>query len=194
MADDLGVEFDFLEQLLDTSKIDNFKIPVKVAADLRRYQQEGVNWMGFMLKYQLHGILCDDMGLGKTLQSICIMASDHHNRRTQYAATPDPAVAPFPSLVVCPPTLVGHWAFEIEKFLPDKTLATVQFVGSPAERGAMQDRVTKGGDCVVITSYDTLRNDIGWCGWFKDSLFVRMPPAVYWLFYGSGILPRNDSG
>ena len=45
----------FLEQLLDTSKIDNFEIPVKIAADLRRYQQEGVNWMSFMLKYQLHG-------------------------------------------------------------------------------------------------------------------------------------------
>jgi len=51
----------FLEQLLDTSKIDNFEIPVKIAADLRRYQQEGVNWMAFLLKYQLHGILCDDM-------------------------------------------------------------------------------------------------------------------------------------
>jgi TATA-binding protein-associated factor len=158
----------FLEQLLDTSKIDNFEIPVKIAADLRRYQQEGVNWMSFMLKYQLHGILCDDMGLGKTLQSICIMASDHHNRRTHFAATRDPAYAPFPSLIVCPPTLVGHWAFEISKFLPDKTLGTaVQFVGSPAERAGLRDRVSSGGDCVVITSYDTLRNDIAFLGNFN---------------------------
>jgi len=157
----------FLEQLLDTSKIDNFEIPVKIAADLRRYQQEGINWMAFMLKYQLHGILCDDMGLGKTLQSICIMASSHHNRRTQYAATKDASFAPFPSLVVCPPTLVGHWAFEISKFLPDKDLNTVQFVGSPAERAAMRDDVSNGGDCVVITSYDTLRNEIGFLGKFN---------------------------
>ena len=158
----------FLEQLLDTSKIDNFEIPVKIAADLRRYQQEGVNWMSFMLKYQLHGILCDDMGLGKTLQSICIMASDHHNRRKHFAATRDPAYAPFPSLIVCPPTLVGHWAFEISKFLPDKTLGTaVQFVGSPAERGGLRERVSSGGDCVVITSYDTLRNDIAFLGNFN---------------------------
>ena len=30
----------FLEQLLDTSKIDNLQIPVRVGADLRRYQQQ----------------------------------------------------------------------------------------------------------------------------------------------------------
>jgi TATA-binding protein-associated factor len=107
------------------------------------------------------------MGLGKTLQSICIMASSHHNRRTQYAATKDAAFAPFPSLVVCPPTLVGHWAFEISKFLPDKDLSTVQFVGSPAERAAMREDISDGGDCVVITSYDTLRNEIGFLGKFN---------------------------
>ena len=157
----------FLEQLLDTSKIDNFEIPIKLAADLRRYQQEGVNWMAFLLKYQLHGILCDDMGLGKTLQSISIMASSHHNRRVQFAASKDPSSAPYPSLVVCPPTLVGHWAFEITKFLPDKTLKSIQYVGSPAERAGMRDAVRQGGDCVVITSYDTLRNEIGFLGEFN---------------------------
>lgn len=39
--------------------------------------QDGVNWLGFLNKYQLHGILCDDMGLGKTLQSLCLLATDH---------------------------------------------------------------------------------------------------------------------
>ena len=42
--------------------------------------QDGINWLAFLNKYKLHGILCDDMGLGKTLQSICIMAGDHHLR------------------------------------------------------------------------------------------------------------------
>ena len=31
-------------------------------------QTEGVNWLGLLATYQLHGILCDDMGLGKTIQ------------------------------------------------------------------------------------------------------------------------------
>ena len=49
--------------------------------------QDGVNWLSFLNKYKLHGILCDDMGLGKTLQSICILAGDHHLR---YHATTAP--------------------------------------------------------------------------------------------------------
>ncbi len=70
----------FLEQLLDGSKLDNYALPIKIDAELRKYQQEGVNWLGFLNKYKLHGILCDDMGLGKTLQAICIMASDDFYR------------------------------------------------------------------------------------------------------------------
>ena len=38
----------------------------------------------FLNKYKLHGILCDDMGLGKTLQSICVLAGDHHTRLVQH--------------------------------------------------------------------------------------------------------------
>ena len=32
----------FLEQLLDTSKLDNYVVPVPIKADLRKYQQVGV--------------------------------------------------------------------------------------------------------------------------------------------------------
>lgn len=103
----------FLEQLLDGKKLENYKIPVPIKAELRKYQQvgvtpfprfqplappsvmllciphfyrglvplqDGVNWLSFLNKYKLHGILCDDMGLGKTLQSICILAGDHYLR------------------------------------------------------------------------------------------------------------------
>jgi TATA-binding protein-associated factor len=49
----------FLEQLLDTSKLENYKVPVPIKADLRKYQQDGINWLAFLNKYQLHGILCD---------------------------------------------------------------------------------------------------------------------------------------
>lgn len=48
--------------------------------------QDGVNWLSFLNKYKLHGILCDDMGLGKTLQSICILAGDHYLRYTVQTA------------------------------------------------------------------------------------------------------------
>ncbi|CAG8585707.1 17161_t:CDS:10, partial [Cetraspora pellucida] len=98
----------FLAQLLDSRKLDPYEIPVTIKAELRKYQQEGVNWLAFLNRYQLHGILCDDMGLGKTLQSICILASDHHMRATKNTETKSPDSVHCPSLVVCPPTLTGH--------------------------------------------------------------------------------------
>jgi len=49
--------------------------------------QDGVNWLSFLNKYKLHGILCDDMGLGKTLQSICILAGDYYLRYASPSST-----------------------------------------------------------------------------------------------------------
>jgi TATA-binding protein-associated factor len=54
-------ERQFLTQLLDGSKVEKYDIPVTIKAELRKYQQDGVNWLAFLSKYQLHGILCDGM-------------------------------------------------------------------------------------------------------------------------------------
>ena len=51
----------FLEQLLDTSKLESYSVPISIKADLRKYQQDGINWLAFLTKYKLHGILCDDI-------------------------------------------------------------------------------------------------------------------------------------
>ena len=64
-SDDLlkrrDTEREFLSQLLDGSKVDQYTLPVTIKANLRKYQQDGVNWLAFLAKYQLHGILCDGM-------------------------------------------------------------------------------------------------------------------------------------
>ncbi|RUS21143.1 hypothetical protein BC937DRAFT_93516 [Endogone sp. FLAS-F59071] len=150
------VERKFLAQLLDSSKLENFEITVTIKAELRKYQQEGVNWLAFLNKYQLHGILCDDMGLGKTLQSICILASDHHVRSTKYAQTNSPDTIPMPSLVVCPPTLTGHWYHEVLNYTD--TLRPLLYTGGPPERKRLRSKI-KDHD-VIIMSYDIVRNDI----------------------------------
>jgi TATA-binding protein-associated factor len=51
----------FLEQLLDSSKIEPYEIPVKINAELREYQKEGVSWLNFLNKFSLHGILCGNL-------------------------------------------------------------------------------------------------------------------------------------
>lgn len=52
-------ERQFLSQLLDGTKVEQYTIPATINAELRKYQQDGVNWLAFLAKYQLHGILCD---------------------------------------------------------------------------------------------------------------------------------------
>ncbi|KAF2449709.1 hypothetical protein P171DRAFT_427878 [Karstenula rhodostoma CBS 690.94] len=145
----------FVAQMLDAKKVEPFEIPVGIKATLRSYQQDGVNWLAFLNRYNLHGILCDDMGLGKTLQTLCMVASDHHLRAEEFAKTQDPNFRRVPSLIVCPPTLSGHWQQEIRQYAP--FLSCVAYVGSPAIRAQYRDQLDKVD--IVITSYDICRND-----------------------------------
>ncbi|EJD46099.1 SNF2 superfamily chromatin remodeling protein [Auricularia subglabra TFB-10046 SS5] len=149
-------ERDFLSQLLDGSKVVPYTIPVKINAELRKYQVDGISWLAFLAKYQLHGILCDDMGLGKTLQSITILASKHHERAENFKETKSPDATHLPSLVVCPPTLAGHWYHEIKKYTDN--LRPLMYVGTTRERTKLLPTLKKYD--VVITSYDVVRNDI----------------------------------
>ncbi|CAH8863785.1 unnamed protein product [Trichobilharzia szidati] len=73
-----GEQREFIDSLLHPNRIQMYNLPIKINATLRSYQQEGVNWLCFLNRYGLNGILCDDLGLGKTLQTICILAGSHH--------------------------------------------------------------------------------------------------------------------
>ncbi|KAI9750007.1 MAG: TATA-binding protein-associated factor mot1, partial [Chaenotheca gracillima] len=146
----------FIAQMLDVHKVEPFEIPVAIKAELRSYQQEGVNWLAFLNRYHLHGILCDDMGLGKTLQTLCIVASDHHLRAEEFSKSQSVENRKLPSLIVCPPTLSGHWQQEISTYAP--FLTSLAYVGPPSERGRLRSQLGKTD--VVITSYDICRNDI----------------------------------
>lgn len=146
----------FVEQLLDNSKVEPYEIKVKINAELRQYQKDGVSWLAFLNKFNLHGILCDDMGLGKTIQTLCILASDIEDRRRMYEQTKLPEYVHLPSLVVCPPTLVGHWFYEVKKFCP--SLSPMQYLGNPQVRKALRSEIPNND--IIILSYDILRNDI----------------------------------
>ncbi|TMW53120.1 hypothetical protein DOY81_001848, partial [Sarcophaga bullata] len=144
---------EFLDYLFAPKTIPNYKVPVPISVELRTYQQAGINWLWFLNKYNLHGILCDDMGLGKTLQTICILAGDHYQREMDKCTN-------LPSLVICPPTLTGHWVYEVEKFLTGpKILVPLHYVGLPSCRERLRSYI--GTKCnLVVASYDTIRKDI----------------------------------
>lgn len=141
----------FLEHLFAPKSIPDVQIPAEVKAALRSYQRAGVNWLWFLNRYKLHGILCDDMGLGKTLQAICVLAVDQKRRREE--GEPE-----WPNLIICPPTLTGHWFYEVQKFVADSFLTAVHYVGFPADREKLRSRLRTSN--LVIASYDIVRKDI----------------------------------
>ncbi|QSL65406.1 hypothetical protein MERGE_002716 [Pneumocystis wakefieldiae] len=144
----------FISQILDGGKLEPFSIPSCIKATLRKYQQEGVNWLAFLNRYQLHGILCDDMGLGKTLQSICIISSDHFLKNEEYASK-NINTRLIPSLIICPSTLLRHWQHEFSTYAP--FMRILIYVGNLSERMKLRNSFEKYD--VVITSYDICRND-----------------------------------
>ena len=153
----------FLEQLMNIKKLDDFKIPVPVKAELRTYQQEGVNWLAFLNKYKLHGIVADEMGLGKTLQAICILVSDHYFQTIKIKNSTI-SCNPLPSIVICPPTLTGHWLYEVDKFVSTQYLTPLHYTGPPNERMKLRKKIKRNDNKLVynlvIASYDIVRNDI----------------------------------
>lgn len=149
-------ERDFIQQMMDPSKAKPFTLPIDIKATLRKYQQDGINWLAFLNKYHLHGILCDDMGLGKTLQTICIIASDQYLRKEDNKLTHSVETRPLPSLIVCPPSLTGHWENEFEQYAP--FLKSVVYAGGPSARQMLKDQLPTAD--IIVTSYDVARNDL----------------------------------
>lgn len=109
-----------------------------VKATLRPYQRRGLAWLRTVAHHRCGALLADDMGLGKTLQAIALLASRSGTR---------------PHLVVCPTSVVGNWARELERFAPD--LQVVR------HHGPSRDTTGVFPECaVVITSYSLLLRDV----------------------------------
>ena len=134
----------FLKQLGDPSLIPSYSVE-GLNAELRHYQQAGLNWLAFLNRSGLHGALCDDMGLGKTLQALAILSGDHRDRKAS-------GKQPLRSLVICPSSLTGHWQHEVAQYT---SLTCFPYIGNPQQR---RQRKFDGVD-LFITSYDIARAD-----------------------------------
>lgn len=111
--------------------------PAALAATLRDYQLRGPTWLDQTTSLGLGGCLADDMGLGKTITLIAL-----HLHRQSNPATGGP------TLVVCPTSLLGNWAREIESFAP----------GTPVRRyHGTKRRLVSTDDGFVLTTYATMR-------------------------------------
>ncbi|WP_091980794.1 DEAD/DEAH box helicase [Pseudoalteromonas denitrificans] len=121
---------------------DKLIVPKTLKATLRDYQKQAVNWLLFLKKHQLGGILADDMGLGKTLQTIAFLLSE--KERTGLKS---------PALIICPTSLVTNWVKEINRFAPSLNV----LVSHGASRKNVFNQIS-AADC-VITTYPLITRD-----------------------------------
>ncbi|MCD0487726.1 DEAD/DEAH box helicase [Pedobacter sp. MC2016-14] len=117
-------------------------VPEGLNAELRGYQQEGLNWLNFLDGFNFGACLADDMGLGKTIQIIAFILSQR-NKGHQNT-----------NLIVVPASLIFNWQAEVAKFAPSISIHTIY--------GADRIKNVQDFDAyeIVLTSYGTLLADI----------------------------------
>jgi SNF2 family DNA or RNA helicase len=155
------------EALRSVQRIEPVAAPHGLHATLRPYQQTGYDWLAFLWRHRLGGILADDMGLGKTLQ---MLATIQHAREAGETR---------PFLVVAPTSVLSTWRTEAARFVPDLRVAVLD--ATSAKRGqAVQDAAASAD--LVVTSYTLVRLDepefaaVEWAALVLDEAqFVKNP-------------------
>jgi len=131
--------------LLAVDGMEPTELPAGVDAVLRPYQKEGFDWLAFLWRQGLGGVLADDMGLGKTLQTLALVAH----------ARAQPGTAPF--LVVAPTSVVSNWVSEAQRFTPGLVVRGVTATELKSRTSVAE--LAAGAD-IVVTSYALFRLDL----------------------------------
>ncbi len=114
-------------------------------ADLRKYQQKGVNWLAFLHSLQFGACLADDMGLGKTVQLLGFLS---YMRNTQKKNA---------SLLVIPASLIANWHAEIKRFFPKLKYFIAHPSIHPQKRTLARSKNQLNALDLVITTYTLAR-------------------------------------
>jgi SNF2 family DNA or RNA helicase len=119
----------------------NVTLPEKINVNLRKYQENGYQWIYNNLIKGFNICLADDMGLGKTVQILTVIQKFKEDKKLKK-----------PSLVVCPTSVIANWKREANKFTPN--LDVEIYHGSDREFEEIVDKD------LIITSYGIIRRDI----------------------------------
>ncbi|TLM83069.1 DEAD/DEAH box helicase [Pseudarthrobacter sp. NamE5] len=147
--------------------VDGLPLPATLNAELRPYQLEGFNWLTFLYKHSLGGILADDMGLGKTVQALALMCAAKELALAAAGPAADTAVADAgteqtasdagaPFLVVAPTSVVGNWAAEAARFAPG---LKVRAISETFAKSGQDPLAVLGSADIIVTSYALFRID-----------------------------------
>lgn len=137
-----GAVRELAQRLREGGGLQPVKPPRGLKAALRPYQQQGLDWMQFLRRHQLAGVLADDMGLGKTVQTLAHVLAEKQAGRLDR-----------PALVVMPTTLVPNWLAEAARFAPGLKVLSLH----GAQRKDSFDRI--GQSDLVLTTYPLVWRD-----------------------------------
>jgi non-specific serine/threonine protein kinase len=138
-----------LEKMTTPALIRTTEPSKALKAELRPYQQQGLNWLSFLHSLGFGICLADDMGLGKTVEILSFLQTLKKPGRT--------------SLCVVPASLLENWRREIEKFTPD--LKVVILHTQATNETSLDDL------CANIDSFDiaiTTYGMLGRCEWISE--------------------------
>ncbi len=155
-----------LRSLADGAAPQPLDPPPGLRAGLRPYQHQAFEWLTFLWRHGLGGILADDMGLGKTVETLAFLA---------HARAEAPGAPPF--VVVAPASVVGNWVDEAARFAPGLTVRALAATSRKA--GTTIEALAATAD-VVVTSYAVHRLEheafgaLEWSGLILDEAqFVK---------------------
>ncbi|MBW4693201.1 MAG: DEAD/DEAH box helicase [Lyngbya sp. HA4199-MV5] len=137
---------DLITTLSGNRQIEALPTPKHFRGALRPYQSRGVGWLAFLEQWGLGACLADDMGLGKTIQLIAFLLHLKEQKTLEY-----------PTLLVCPTSVLGNWEREVKKFGP--TLNAFLYHGDKRPQGKAFVKAVQGQD-LVITSYALIHRDL----------------------------------
>jgi non-specific serine/threonine protein kinase len=135
-------------------------------ADLRTYQQRGVNWLCFLDSLQFGICLADDMGLGKTVQILAllnILKSRNHRQA---------------SLLVIPASLIFNWSQEIKRFTPEVEFFVAHPEAGPDKKVEPKDKESLDKLDLVITTYSLVQKYEWLQGYNWDYIILDEAQAI----------------
>ena len=150
---------EWVDKLLEQAPDDAAKAlpqPEQFTGELRPYQLRGLQWMAFLDRVGLGGVLADDMGLGKTIQLIALLLHERERADAANEANGPGTVQTKPTLLFVPTSVLGNWARELRRFAP--RLKVLPHHGPARSRGEKFAEDAEKSD-VVVTSYALSHRD-----------------------------------
>ncbi|SHO52657.1 DEAD/DEAH box helicase [Desulfopila aestuarii] len=128
-----------ITEMLDAERWADGSMLSRIPRHLRDYQSNGLAWLLRLVRFGIGGLLADDMGLGKTHQGLALMQLLLEDNRKSSI------------LVVCPASVVLHWAEKIDTFYPGLDYDVYYGPNRDLEKARPHN--------VIITTYGVVRQD-----------------------------------